>query len=307
MPPGPVPDLPRTRSQLWLPPLGLAACVRAGISRDTTGVALDEAQRQTHFPASPLVSLTWWLLGSGGWCELPEEAGLARGSRMRCPLPVPLTLAGPFTGPSLSACDGPVHTFALMLHPDAFHVLTGLDPRAHVNRLCDGREVLPPDWRLMAESVRQAASDAARWALIEAFLRPRWQAVRARQAWAEPATGRPPRYREWAEALALRAAQSASGRSVRQWERRVRQWAGLPMREIRVISRGEQAFFAAMRAQAAGPSVNWAEVALDGGYADQSHLCRETRRMTGFSPEELRRQINEDERFWLYRLWGLWG
>lgn len=300
-------DLPATRSQLWLPPIGLAACVRAGILRDTTGVVLDEAQRFTHYPASPLVSITWWLQGGSGWCDLPEDSRQPRGTRLRCPLPAPLSFAGPFTGPSRSACDGPVHTLALMLQPDALQALTGLDARAHVNRLCDAREVLPPDWLAMAESVRQAACDAARWALIEAFLRPRWQTLQAHQAWAEPVTGRPPRYREWAEALALRAAQSATGRSVRQWERRVRRWAGLPMREIRSISRAEQAFFAATQAQAVGPQVNWAEVALDGGYADQSHLCRETRRITGFSPEELRRRVNTEESFWLYRLWGLWG
>lgn len=40
------------------------------------------------------------------------------------------------------------------------------------------------------------------------------------------------------------------------------------------------------------------------GYADQSHLCREVRRVTGFSPEELYRRIQEDEGFWSYRLWA---
>lgn len=39
-------------------------------------------------------------------------------------------------------------------------------------------------------------------------------------------------------------------------------------------------------------------------YANQSHLCRETRRLTGFSPDELRRRIHGDEGFWLYRLWA---
>lgn len=41
----------------------------------------------------------------------------------------------------------------------------------------------------------------------------------------------------------------------------------------------------------------------DTGYADQSHLSRETRRITGFPPGELRRRIIEDESFWVYRIW----
>ena len=46
-----------------------------------------------------------------------------------------------------------------------------------------------------------------------------------------------------------------------------------------------------------------ADIAADEGYADQSHLCRVSRRITGFSPEALRVRIAEDEAFWAYRLW----
>lgn len=42
----------------------------------------------------------------------------------------------------------------------------------------------------------------------------------------------------------------------------------------------------------------------DSGYADQSHLCRETLPVTGFTPEALRQRMAEDEGFWSYRLWG---
>jgi AraC-like DNA-binding protein len=49
--------------------------------------------------------------------------------------------------------------------------------------------------------------------------------------------------------------------------------------------------------------LNWAALAAEAGYADQSHLCRESRRVTGFSPAELLRLLQEDERFWVYRVW----
>ena len=48
----------------------------------------------------------------------------------------------------------------------------------------------------------------------------------------------------------------------------------------------------------------WPALAQDAGYADQAHLCRETRRVTGFTPEELRRRIDTDEAFWAYRVWA---
>ena len=100
----------------------------------------------------------------------------------------------------------------------------------------------------------------------------------------------------------MRAAQTSVGSSLRQLERRVKLWAGQPMRELQGISRLERAFFDAVAADDAG-RLNWASVAADSGYADQSHLTRTTRRLTGFSPAELHRRIHEQESFWAYRLW----
>jgi AraC-like DNA-binding protein len=83
----------------------------------------------------------------------------------------------------------------------------------------------------------------------------------------------------------------------------VKRWAGLPLRELRGMARSEQAFFDAVVAKAQTGSIRWADVAADNGYADQSHLCRATRRITGFSPETLREGIEREEAFWAYRLW----
>jgi AraC-like DNA-binding protein len=49
--------------------------------------------------------------------------------------------------------------------------------------------------------------------------------------------------------------------------------------------------------------VNWANVAAEAGYADQSHLCRELRRYTGLSPQQLWRGMPNDEALWVYRAW----
>ena len=282
-----------TVSRLLLSCSALAGCVRGLMVRDTRGVALSEAQRYNHFPATPLCSLVWCLDGEAHGL-LPGHP--ARADTPRLPMPAPVLFFGPFTGPRISHNPGPVRSLVLLLMPDALHALTGVPPADWVDRYAPLAEVLDADWQALGAAVL-AEPDEARWlALIEDFLAPRWAVLRPAEA---PAAQR---YRDWTQALALRAATSAPGRSLRQVERRLRQWAGQPLRELQVLARSEQAFLQAMAASAEGP-VRWADLAADTGFADQSHLGRVTRRLTGFAPQELRRRIAEEESFWPYRIW----
>jgi AraC-like DNA-binding protein len=125
--------------------------------------------------------------------------------------------------------------------------------------------------------VDEAPDDEARVALMDEFLTPLWRQVR-------PDAASPVRvYADWSRNLALRASVSGWGRSLRQVERRIKQWTGQPLRELRGMGRSEQAFFDAVVAGRSG-EVNWSDVASSSGYADQSHLCRQSRRVTGFPP-----------------------
>ena len=184
----------------------------------------------------------------------------------------------------------------LIVMPDALRAMTGIDAGEHVNRLSPAHEVLDAIWLAMLRSVLEAPNDAARVMLVEDFLDPRWQATRS-GAWTSARS-----YRDWARSLAMRAAMSGLGRSMRQAERCIRAWCGLPLRTLDGLSRAEASFFDALGAHTQG-RLNWADVAADAGYADQSHLCRESRRITGFSPQDLLRRIQEDESFWVYRVW----
>jgi len=275
-------------ARLWLPPLVLSGCVRAAMLRDTRGAGLAGDALLNHFPATPLMSLIWWLQGRADLLDAPGFAQAAGSGGDGV-----LDVAGPFSAPCLSRCRGDVHVMQLLFQPDALQALTGIEPAALLNRVRPSQGLLPPDWLAWADTVAAAPDDGTRLALVESFLLARWQAA---------AGGRPPmdRYRAWAEHLALRAATSSAGRSVRQAERRIKAWAGLPMRELRALSRAEEAFLATGAAQGAQ---RWAEVAAEHGYADQSHLRRETRRITGFSPAELERRVRQDPSFWAYRLW----
>lgn len=191
-----------------------------------------------------------------------------------------------------------MHGMMLMLLPDALHLLTGLEPAALTDRVVDAADVLPPDWLALCEAVQEASDDAHRLTLLEQFLEPRWRACRP------PLPLAAHRNADWAAYLIQRAAMSTMGRSLRQLERRIKQWAGLPMRELRGLGRAERAFFDALAAEATQAPVNWAEIAAQAGYADQSHFSRVTRRITGYAPQTLHTGMQREEAFWVYRVWA---
>ncbi len=287
---------PHTSSRLWLPRSTLSACLRAVMTRTTVGADLSVAQRYNHFPATPLCSLALWWQGCGQ--VLPPDSPSSSAPPVSSTALPRLLLAGPSTRPAVSWNPGPIRAVMVLIQPDALHRLTGLDVADWVNRWDDARAVLPADWLALCQSLLDDADadDATHVKRLQDFLEPRWQAVRP--GWPMQAQ----RYGDWAQSLALHAALSAPGRSLRQMERRIKRWAGLPLRELRGLGRSEQAFFNTLAATENGPP-NWAELADASGYADQSHLCRATRRVTGFSPDELYRRILADESFWGYRLW----
>jgi AraC-like DNA-binding protein len=286
------PGIAPTHAALIAPRLSLASCVRSYLSRSTLRVDLSPQQQQNRFPASPLCCISWLLQG--------ESTVIRRGDVAISEAVPVLSFIGPHTVPSISANPGPVEAFMVALLPQAVQALTGVDLAALVNRVVPLESVFDETWVRMALAVQRASDDAARVQLIEAFLEPRWLAVR------QHALPRIDRQRHWVEALALRAAISGMGKSLRQMERRIKEWAGLPLRDLRRMARADASFSEtrnAFDADTAKRAPNWAAVAADGGFSDQSHLCRETRRISGLSPNELKRAIEEQESFWIYRIW----
>lgn len=278
-----------THSALIPPRLALASCVRAYLTRSTVGAALRPEQRFNHFPASPLCSITWLLQG--------ESAVLRRGEDSVNELVPGISFAGPHTVPVVSANPGPVRSFTVLLIPEAVRALADIDLADLVDRVVPLHSVFDTAWQDLARTVLEAPDDALRVQLIEAFLEPRWSLM------CNEAMPRVDRQRYWVEGLSLRAAGTGVGKSLRQVERRIKQLAGLPLRDLRRMARGEESFLNA-RAAVESAALNWADIAADGGYADQSHFCRETRRITGLSPKELKRAVEAEESFWVYRLWG---
>ncbi len=98
----------------------------------------------------------------------------------------------------------------------------------------------------------------------------------------------------------LNAALSLSGRSLRQIQRRVKAATGVPLKRLQTYSKAEEAFALALR----NGSDDLAGIAADAGYSDQSHMGRQVRVQTGFTPTQLMRGFESDEAFWSYPLMG---
>jgi AraC-like DNA-binding protein len=186
----------------------------------------------------------------------------------------------------------------VLFMPDALEALTGLRIDDLRDQLLDATTVLPNDWLPMLRAVQEAPDDGHALERLEDFLDPLWQRCRSSQP------GALLRYSDWVTNLAQRAALSGPGRSLRQLERRIKRWSGLPLRELRVMERAEEAFIATSAlATQARSKMDWAHIAAETGYYDQSHMIRATRRVTGFTPEALSQGIQHEESFWAYRLW----
>lgn len=285
--------LPNARSELWLPRMALSACVRGVMLRDTRGVVLEPEQRFNCYPATPLCSISWYLEGQFDVLEPGHTPSL---DKPRNRIVSSLVFSGPQTQPVVTWSHGPAYGLMLLLLPDAFQRLTGIDPRRFLNCTIDAADVLSERWIGMCKQVSNAADDLTRIRLIEDFLDPLWQTCRPTHALNAQ------RYADWVQGLALRAATTGTGRSLRQIERRILQWAGQPIRELRGFVRAERAFFDGMSKVETLPT-DWVSLAIDHDFSDQSHLCRVSKRMTGFSPTALRERIAKDEGFWPYRIW----
>lgn len=275
-------------SQFIVPRLSLASCVRGIVVRSTLGCALPEDQRLNRYPATPFPTLFLQLSGESAMVDpwMPE---------MVCPQGGVL-VSGAQTRPTATGNPGATHFMMVLFFPDALHRLTGIDMISIVDQFVALEELLGEEWRQVAARMVSAASDEARVALLEDFLEPRWRSARAGGPF-DGVVG------DWVHRLGAQAAAAGIGRSVRMVERRIREWAGQPLRRLRRTYRAEQSFFAARDAALKG-KVSLGDVAHMGGYADQAHMSREAREITGQSPGEILRRVMDDETYWIYRIWS---
>ncbi len=266
------------KSFLLSPPPDLSACVFAAVVRDTRGVDLCDLDRFNFFPASPLVALTRVVEGEIRFARPGDDlAALGKAP----PLPG-IFVTPPQNTPTMSWSSGPILAVTVGLYPDA---------RA---RLADRFDLVGE----LAGAFEGGDDVHSRWNRFCASLSPAWEAARGGTVLASW-TGAS-RVSDWARALIARAILSGPGSSVRSVERRLRRWSGLTRQTLGYYAGIEDLHRLATKAR----ERPLAELALEAGYSDQSHMGRAVRRATGFSPAQLNHLIQTEEAFWYYRLAG---
>ena len=278
---------------LRLPPASLQGALVSVICRDTRGLALDDTQRLSHFPASPFVTLSWFRDIDVG--QVRQDVGGLVWQPFGASCVVSGTQAHPCTSWAPTTGYGCMASF----HADAAQALFGLDLARIQDRFMPAIDAMGPEWTPLWDALRSSA-DGDVIGVLEHHLARRWQTLRGRDA-DQPSLRQLGRH--WVERLAWQAHEWRREHSPRHVERRIKSFSGRSLREWQGIVRTEGLFFAARDRHDAGQPFDWAAMALDEGFADQAHMTRAVRRITGFTPAEFARRFAEDESFWMYRLW----
>lgn len=282
---------PATVARFSMPSLPMGGCIFAAIERDTRGTLLSDAQRFNYYPATPLALISWVFEGDLHMVErVHGEPGC---QRLGPPLPR-LVFSGPQREPCTSWSPAAVHALSVAFYPDALAQLIGQPLEPYFDATLPAADVLGADLLAACEGVfERPAGTPPTLADVEACLLPFWAGRHARSA--APWLG------DWLRTLAVRAAYSKSGTSARQLQLRVKSWAGQSYRDLQLYARVEAAF-AQSSATHREEADNLAELAYSAGFADQSHMGRDVRRITGVSPGRFRQLIDGEESFWFYRL-----
>jgi hypothetical protein len=273
--------LPLPDTCVVVPDAAVGAAVRAFIWRDSGAEGLVHLNR---FPAAPFCTITWCLAGR-----------LFLGASVDGPMLDRVIVGGPGSRPMLTAATGRLHAFTVVFFPDAFARLTGLSPGTLIDRLVPAHEVLPAYWYGLLRDIAGAADHPERVRRLTRFVADRCDAA---PCGVEGTKGTASL--SWLHGLRRRI--DASLLCERQVERRIKRETGQTLRSLQCSGRFEAAVLKARDAKRNGV-LSWAGLAGETGYADQSHICREFRKMSGITPARLIDPDNGDESFWIYRYW----
>jgi AraC-like DNA-binding protein len=244
---------------------------------------------------------------AGSYCEIPPMAALRpavrcvwRNRLRRDPRPlvvVPdghidlvwtgeaLCVAGPDTGPMLEAVPAGATVLGARLRPGTAAAWLGVPAAA----IADTRLPLASLWGraadVMSERLAAAPGDRARLELLQATLLSRLPADRDGERLAEGILQALARLPLGGEGRIARVA-AGLGLAERSLRRHCEALFGLGPKTLDRIRR----FQRVLRRLRGGPA-SLAALAAECGYADQAHLSRETRRLSGLTPAELAGQL----------------
>lgn len=280
---------PPVLARLHLPRPGLASCIFVGVERDTRSVSLSDAERFNYYPATPMALVSWIFEGT---LHMVEEAGTGRSATLGPSLPQ-LIFSGPQSFPRASWSPGPVHALSVAIYPEAMQSLCGAGIEPFVNRILPLEEVASGAFLDACRSLLEEDKASAPFHHLEANLAPIWSDSQS--------NGAALRMADWVRSLMTRLAFSKAGVGLRQMQRHVKGWTGQSHRDLQLFARVEEVMIRAGEHRREN-SLDLACLASETGFADQSHMGREVRRVTGLSPARLNHLMEHDEAFWFYRL-----
>lgn len=193
--------------------------------------------------------------------------------------PPPAMLVGPQSQRNFSIIGGGRFTgLNIMFQPTGFFRLFHQPLQEIRDQMFDACTVLGPEFRALVDAVQQPAPLTAKTALVERFLLSRVPDSRSASAVTRITT---------AGARSLGGGRAGSlttsyGISVRQLERQFLEQVGMSPKRFELLVR----FRYALRSQVGTGGGSWTSATHDAGYCDQSHLIKDFRRLTGFTPSE---------------------
>jgi AraC-like DNA-binding protein len=161
------------------------------------------------------------------------------------------------------------------LAPHAAYALFGVPMSELARRTVPLDDVLGD--RFLAERLHDAGGWQARFGLLDELLS---QRLAEAPRWSHGITYAWRRLRETDGRIAVRTLAEELGWSRRRLAQRFRAEVGLPPKAVAQLLRFERARALAVTAQ----HPDWARIAVDAGYYDQSHLINDFRRVTGRTP-----------------------
>jgi AraC-like DNA-binding protein len=278
---------------LRLAPPSLQGALVALVGRDTSKLPLNSAQRLSHFPASPLVTISWYRDIDAGLVERSKNGPCWQ------PFGAPVVISGSQSRPTVSWAPGTGCGYIACFNADAAQALFELDLASIQDRFLPVGQVISDKWAPLWHALL-SSRDADLLTVLESHLARRWQALQGR---ASAQASLRQLGRHWVERLAWQAQEWRRAHGPRHVDRRIKSFSGRSLREWQSLVRTEGLFFAARDRYDAGQPFDWAGLAQDEGFADQAHMSRVAKRITGFSPSEFAQRFIEDESFWMYRLW----
>ena len=234
-------------------------------------------------PAAPLAGLvsSAWIQRSGD--EAYRSRHIPNGSvELVCTLGAEARVVGPLTEPLVEVLEPGTTIVGVRLHPGAAPAVLGMPASEVVDLAVDLW-----DAPALAETIAEAPSPEAALVEFERHVFRRMsrepdsliaEAVKQLMPW------------RLDEVASLTASLYISETQLR---RRCRDAVGLAPKTLHRLLRFQGFLALVQRAIATGAEESLAQLALDAGYADQSHLNRECVRLTGVSPLTFLRETHE--------------